>query len=470
MISDDRFTYQTNIGKASSYRDRRSPFWPPASGYRLHCLDLSAAAPALGKAFFGELAALGTAIRADWETCKQAEAPGRTRLHQPGPVAEALRRLAVLLPRAMDRETLMLRADAIEFGYDDDRLAALARMEEEVTVVAGQIATWYGKQTGGLPTAFACARDDRLQGLVADAAREIQAIPPYLARLHKGLRLGEPPTFMAASVFFMAGEGNLHPKHIAYFLPEDEGVKRSPFKKTYYFANTHATLLAGIAGPLHARFADIGVDFDPAADRFSAIPTLGVLAHEFGHFVHRPGASFAALNAADRWVSVTLQETAADVFGTLILADVWAEHFDLRPADIVAYYLAECLRYIDRGLGFFPDSDGMLLQLNYFLRLGALGLETDPGPRLVGDPEIVLAALRSLARVLADVLLAGDADRAVAFHRAFGPNSPEPLRPLLDALRRSDPKSVEYVQEHIRPSLAVMDTTSRQSECRQPLK
>jgi len=248
-------------------------------------------------------------------------------------------------------------------------------------------------------------------------------------------------------VFFMAGEGNRHPKHIAYFLPEDEGVKRSPFKKTYYFGNTHRALVAGVSLPLATRFLDLGDPSLVGAAGFEPIPALGVLAHEMGHFVHREDVSFAALNAADRWASVVLQEVAADVFGILIVAEVLAPALSLDPARAIAYHLAECLRYVDRGLGYFPDSDGMLLQLSYLERMGALSLADGPATRLSGDPGAVKAGLRSLARVLADTLLAGDVSRALALHRTYGPASREALAPLLGALRDRPQSSIEYVQE-----------------------
>ena len=259
----------------------------------------------------------------------------------------------------------------------------------------------------------------------------------------------------------MAGEGNLHPKHIAYFLPEDEGVEGCPDRRTYYFANTHLALLSAVSAPLAARFLEVGTTFDPTATRYALIPTLGVLSHELGHFVHRPATTFTPLHEADRWVSAVLQETAADVFGALVLADVWAGPLGLAPADVITYYLAECLRYTSRGLGLFPDSDGMFLQLTYYLRVGALELVDG---RLVGEPAVVLAGLRSLARVLADVLLAGRAEPALAFYRAYGPERPAPLAGLIAELGLLPAVSVDYAQNHVHPAGDAPDEPTEASE------
>jgi hypothetical protein len=445
-----RFDYVRNRAAVGTFRDWRSAFWPPSDGYQLSCLDLTAETPDLGDGLLAGLAALAAAVDADWQRVKEAAPPEdpreRRRFHAPALVASAMRDIAKHLPDDTDRRALALRADAVEHGYTTESLRELAVLNEAVTLVAGHLGTWSGKDPGGLPTAFACRRDDVGQEFVAAALAERDKVEPYLRTLMADLRLGDLPAFGATRLFFMAGEGNLHPKHIAYFLPEDEGVQQSPYKKTYYFRNTHRAALDTVSGPLSARYARVGNGFDPAAERFAAIPTLGVLSHEFGHFVHRPVTDFGPLWTADKWIVGVLQETAADVFGILTLAEVWAAPLGLDQADVIAYYLAECLRYVDRGLGLFPDSDGMFLQLSYFAKLGALALD---GPALVGEPDAVLAGLRSLARVLAEVLLLPDPGPALAFHSAYGPADLGPLQPLVEELRRRPMQSVEYVQGHV---------------------
>jgi hypothetical protein len=442
----DRFAYSRNLERATGYRDWRNALWPPASDHRLFCLDLAGEVPGLGPEFAAELETLRAAIDAEWLRSKSAgDKGGGARMHGAPSIARCLHRIADLLPEAADQRALRLRADAVERGYDDGALSALTGIDEALTVVAGRISTWYGKQTRGLPTAFGCLRDRDRQASVVAAGQHLGEVAEYLRGLLVHLRLGEVPAFSATRLFFMAGEGNRHPKHIAYFLPEDEGVKRSPFKKTYYFANTHAALLDAVSLPLARRLLDVGGSIPASAAALGPIPTLGVMAHEIGHFVHREGVTFAELNAANRWASVTLQETAADVFGILVLAEVLAPALGLDPGDVVSYHLAECLRYVDRGLGCFPDSDGMYLQLNYLASFGALTV--DPGRQLVADREVVVAGFRSLARVFADTLLAGDIGRTLALYRAFGPASGGQLDPLIAHLREGPQKSIEYLQE-----------------------
>lgn len=450
-MNTSRFSYADNLRSAGHYHGYCGNFWPPAVEYRLISLDLAMMAPPTPDGFVKTLETLRNLVEGEWFSCKiHGSATDPTRFRDPSPIADVMRGLAKYLTLTEDRRALEMRANAVESGWQSAELRAMTRIDETVAIVAGRISTWYGKQTGGLPTAFGCTTDSGQLSMVNAAMVRFEDIDLYMRRLHSHLRVGQVPAFMPANLFFMAGEGNRHPKHIAYFLPEDEGVKHSPFKKTYYFSNTHRALLDHISIPLAAVYIDLGCRARSSSAGFGPIPTLGVLAHEIGHFVHRPGCSYTALNKLDRWTSVVLQEICADVFGVLVLADLWADHLKLPMACVVEYYLAECLRYLDRGLGFFPDSDGMYLQLNYLVEIGALSLETNCGVHLQGDPDTILAGLRSLARVLADTLLAGEAERSIALYRTYGPEGSQALAPLLSVLAERPTTSIEYVQEYVR--------------------
>jgi hypothetical protein len=450
QVVGSRFDFEANVENASSYTSSLSPFWPPAESYRIAFLDLAEAAPAAPAEFYSVLARLRSAIESEWAAGKSGADGERTRFLQPEPVAKALVRIADLVEREVDRTILLARAQCVAEGYSDEALAEMATPGEQLAVVAAKLATWYGKEVGGRPTAFACRRNEELGVIVDHLSSRRDEAAQYLRALHADLELRDIPVFAPSELFFMAGEGNLHPKHIAYFLPADEGVKRSSFKKTYYFANTHRTLLSNLSWPLFDRHVELEGAPGEAARAHDSLPCAGVLAHEAGHFVLRPHTSFKDLNAADRWASVTLQEVAADVFGTLIVAEVFAESIGASAEHVLAYYLAECVRYAQRGLGFFPDSDGMLLQLDYLVSVGALDVvEDDAGARLRGSPAAVLAGLRSLARVLTDSLLSGDVERTCAIYAAFGPRVTDSMRPILARLAAEPPCSVEYLQEHI---------------------
>jgi hypothetical protein len=445
-MKQDRFDYSANRSSAMRYRERRNALWPPAPSYQLHCLDLSAEWPWPNAGLSSEFQGLRDVIEAEWQSCKKHGSPGRTRFHDHKAVAHALRQISGRMGQAVDRRALDLRASAVEHDYNDTILTELAQLNEETTVIAGQLSTWYGKHVGGAPTAFACRCDEAAQKHIETALQYLPEVEIYLKGIHANLLLAEVPAFAPKRLFFMAGEGNLHPKHIAYFLPEDEGVKRSPFKKTFYFVNTHHALIDSISLPLARKLMELDKHWPTSATHFDAIPALGVLAHEVGHFVYRSNTTFNALNSADRWASVVMQEVVADVFSLLIVAEVIGPRLGLCPEDIVAYHLAESLRYIDRGLGFFPDSDGMYLQLSYLASFGIF-YESKSTGRWTARAESVIAAYRSLARVLADTLLAGNVETTLVLYNNYAPPGPNRLANLQALLAESPMKSLEYVQE-----------------------
>jgi hypothetical protein len=440
----DRFAYGTNLERATSHRGRSDASWPPAYDYRLSYLDLANEVPALGAGLRTELEILRAAVDAEWKHCRALGGNATPRMQDAATVARCLRRIAELLPGQADRRALGLRADAVERGYHNGTMATLAAIDEDIAIVAGRLATWHGQRADAMPTAFGCVRDTASQASVTAARARLDDIAAYLLGLHEHLRLGDVPAFTATRLFFMAGEGERHPQHIARFFPEDDGAEHSSLHKTYYFANTHRAQIDAVSLPLGRRLLNLGLRLPASAASFGAIPALGVLAHQVGRSVLRADA-FAALDAADRWASDVLQEAAAGVFGVLVLAEMLAPRLGLEPAAVIGYHLAECLRYVDRGLGNFPDSDGPYLQLNYLASSGALTLD-GIAPRLTGDPTAVIHGFRSMARVLAVTLRAGQVDDALAFYRAYGPAGGHTLQPLLVALREEPPKTIEYVQ------------------------
>src|SRR5262249_17444276 len=139
---------------------------PPAYDYRLSYLDLANEVPAVGAGLHAELETLRAAVDAEWKRCHVLGGNAAVRIQDAATIARCLRRIAELLPREADRRALGLRANVVERGHDDSTQAALATLDEDITIVAGKLATWYGKQAGGLPTAFGCVRDTASQASV----------------------------------------------------------------------------------------------------------------------------------------------------------------------------------------------------------------------------------------------------------------------------------------------------------------
>jgi hypothetical protein len=438
---NDRFNYELNMRQAVAYSDYRSKARTSGDAYEFARLDLSASTPELGNRFLSCLAALKSAIEIEWQAAGSVSA------------AEAMRDIRGCLQGETRLHAITPRASVLYGSDGGSRFQESAPSPDELAVVAGEIPALPCREVPVRPTAFACRCRQPDNELVAQALGYGGEAAAGLARLHAGLRLEALPSFRASELFFMAGEGNLHPKHTAYSVPQGESAGTARFRRTHYFGNAHRALLESVTRPLSSRFLQLDAEFGPEDVRLGIIPTLGALGHELGHCVRRRSTTYEALSAADQWASVVLQEVAADAFGIVTVADTWAPRFGIDPTRVIAYHLAECLRHVDQGLGLFPDSDAMFLQLSYFVQVGALeAWHADSSVRLAGACVTVLAAVRSLARVLADAVLADRAELAIELYQAFGPASAATLRPLVEELRGRPSTSVEYVQDHLHTS------------------
>ena len=191
-----------NIARATRYKGNRNYFWPPLGQYTVHALDIAGFADSVPHAITAELDILRDLIEAEWSTCKARGAPlAHAYAFCRGDRSQSATHLR--RPSRMSRTGMRWNcaADAVASGYDEAALAALAEIEEETALVAGQIATWYGKQTGGLPTAFGCVRDHAKSQAVATARTLDDEAATYLRGLHAWLRLGDVPAFAPVNVF-----------------------------------------------------------------------------------------------------------------------------------------------------------------------------------------------------------------------------------------------------------------------------
>lgn len=363
-------------------------------------------------------------------------------------LADLLNEVSHQLSHPDDIRHFNIKSDALREGYSPQMLSELNKLNENLSIVVGNISTWFGKTTEGKATAFAATRSPELDNVIDMLAQSsASSVEMLIFGLHKRLKLAEVPKYRASNLAFMCGEGNSHPKHIAYFLPEDEGYKYSPIKKTHYFSNTHLSLVEGVSIPLLERHTNLPYEIS----HLKVMACLGVLAHEYGHFIRLDETDFRVASKASRWMSVTLQELAADVFGFLILAESWGYTQGFQLKDVVTYHLGEIFRYINRGFNLFPDSDGMLIQLNYLLSQGALVYNAKDLKFELSDPGMFLASFRSLARLLTETLLSNRTEGMEFLMVNYGTQS-EFTQMTMDFykhLGKEFPKSVEYKQAYL---------------------
>lgn len=354
-----------------------------------------------------------------------------------------MKRIAGYITDDASHSVVLERIDFLLHDFDKNTYPG-NETESNFIFLCGFISTWFGKDTGQWPSAIFAKKNGVLHDKVKQLIGNEHDIIKYFKQLHAGFSLNQIPDFVPVLPFFVAGEANGHPKHIAYFLPEDEGIKKSSNKVSYYLSNVHEATFIGISQQLYNTLSIRPLPIKEILE--FDIPLAGVLAHELGHSITRHETNYQVFNKHDRWMSVTYQEICADVFGILIVCELWPERLGCTPEHVIDYYLAECLRYAHRGVGYFPDSDGMLFQLSWLMHCGALNLKQE-NSKIIFDyqSDMVISSLRALARVLADSFLKQDISLATKLYKIHSLLYSKTMLPLMKSLSGIKPFSMNYI-------------------------
>ena len=136
-----RFAYGTNLERATGDPGWSHAFRPPAYDDRPFDLDLANEVPALGAGLHAELETLRAAAQAEWQRCHALNGNALARMQDAATIVRCLHRIAELLPGDADRRALGLRVDRIERGQLDGARVVLAGINEDITIVAGNLAT-----------------------------------------------------------------------------------------------------------------------------------------------------------------------------------------------------------------------------------------------------------------------------------------------------------------------------------------
>jgi hypothetical protein len=388
-------------------------FWPTDRSHRILpvpivCDDL-ADRLRHHRAALLELAALADAIRA------LQDATGHF-IH-PCLVQSALERCATLLTCTAERlsgpeaEVVALRARALTGEGRDEAAKRQAEIDErELVILCGPIATWARKSPHAYHGFVASVPIVSLNARIAAADRQLSSLQEYLTDLVERPDLTFRPVyrFIATDLAACGGEPSGYPQHFAYFLPEDEGVKGARICKTVVYANVYRMRFGYISRPLAerglARHAEVSND-----DALNVM-LLWFRGHDIGHQLRLPGTAFRELGRLGRDRSIALQEALADVLGFLAVAGgPWAADFTGNLDTTSFVFLAELLRYLQRGIPYFPDSEAAALEIAFLLSGGYV--EVGPGGRIEWEPCRLREGLTALARELIAGVLGTDLAR-----------------------------------------------------------
>ena len=255
-----------------------------------------------------------------------------------GEMAEGLRELADLVDE-QSAEVIRLRAKGLAGGVDHREMTleiAGSGRPPALEIVCGPLCTWRMKTRIGLHSFLAAARDeaqqellDQLDDALGDALRAVEAEIDA-----KGMGVPFKLPMNVTNLLLSAGEAAGHPKHFAYFMPEDEGVDGLALEeqRTLYMRNVHLARYSVITIPLAEALLDGPMAAADAPVETTLMPWIR--GHDHGHNVIVPSTTY------DSWMEtlgiepfMALQEAIADVYGFLMcISDPWLEDRRLQPA------------------------------------------------------------------------------------------------------------------------------------------
>jgi hypothetical protein len=403
------------------------PFWPLDDQHGVGHVRLDGQPPdnaAQAMPLLLELAAQSEALRslqsADGEAVSEAAASVLR-----GELAEGMRRLAELLDPE-SAATVRLRAKALSDGIEHrDMTLEVARSGPPPTleVVCGPLCTWRMKTRVGLHSFLAAARDEpqqELLGRLDDSLTEaLQAVEAEIGATGMSVPFKLPMN--VTNLLISAGEAAGHPKHFAYFMPEDEGVDGLPLEeqRTLYMRNVHLARYSTITIPLAEELLEGPM---PAAN----VPVEATLmpwirGHDHGHNVIVPETSY------DSWMErlgiepfMALQEAIADVYGFLMtISEPWQAITGASRLEMAATHIAELLHYIRRGPRYYGDPGAAYVELSFLAENGFV--EIDERGRIRWNEDDFCRGMAALASALTDSTVgAADESGSEAFLARYG--------------------------------------------------
>lgn len=319
------------------------------------------------------------------------------------------------------REAMGLIAEGLMGSvWIKDTGAQLAGLDEqELVSYVGPLSTWLGKSRETGFSAFFGTPNLRLQAVSNIVDHYLDSSVARLSR-QLGAELQQLPacSYKIIDLIAIGGEADTFPKHFAYFMPEDQGIKYSPVKRTIVFANTYLSLYQQISLEQKGIFGWTDDDL-PAAQDIERYMMSWFRGHDLGHSIVLPATDYRRLSRHDRWGSMVAQEAVADVFGFLLaLTPDVADCLELESDKMVRFYVLELFRYLRRGPEQFPDAGAAYAQLKMLEDAGVLSVIA-PG-RIHIDCAAFPAAMMRIAKTLLDAVMSDNLETFKRFLRTYG--------------------------------------------------
>jgi hypothetical protein len=419
-----------------------SPFWPLDDQHGVGHVRLDGEPPANAAQvtpLLLELAAQSEAMRslqsAEGENLSDSAASVLR-----GEMAEGLRELAELVDTD-SAEVIRQRAKGLAGGVGHREMTleiARSGPPPALEIVCGPLCTWRMKTRIGLHSFLAAARDEAQQELLdqLDASLDdaLRAVEAEISATEMGVPFKLPMN--VTNLLVSAGEAAGHPKHFAYFMPEDEGVDGLALEeqRTLYMRNVHLARYSVITIPLAEALLDGPMRAADAPVETTLMPWIR--GHDHGHNVIVPATSY------DSWMEtlgiepfMALQEAIADVYGFLMcISEPWLNISGVSRLDMCATHMAELLHYLRRGPQYFGDPGAAYVELSFLAENGFV--EIDEAGRVSWNEEDFCRGMAALASALTDSTVSAPDERgSEALLARYGWPTETAAKRTLDAMR-----------------------------------
>lgn len=424
-----------------------SNFWPMSDKYNVHVLHMK---PPVGLSESAKLLIQETLVLTDMLRCNQnAQHDGQDQFDE----LITLRLKAAILSLSSyvtDRDSkLAMQWRARTFEDADTKrkyCEKISRLnEKEIVCYSGAMSTWVGKSRELFYSTFYSSPNEELQ-YVSDIIDDnfLICLEEFKETVSPDLISLSSCSYKIVDLFASSGEANLYPKHFAYFMPEDEGVKYSKSKRTIVFSNVYDSLFSRISIKQLNLFDWTSSDL-PEREKISSYLIAWFRGHDLGHSIVTDNTSFRDLSKLDRWGSMVIQETLADIFGLLLCSsDLVVRELKLDKEKIARVYLLEMLRYLRRGPCEFPDAGSAYVQFKFFVEEGCLRLNND-GEIQVHLEKFFPTVIR-LAKYLTENILQDGKESADVLMRKYCPHHDKDSCSQLMSNLGSLSDTIEYEQ------------------------
>lgn len=403
------------------------PFWPVDDQHGIGHVNLDAHAPTKVAELMPlllRLAALSEAMR-DLQTSDGVpiSGPGAAALKEE--MAEGLGQLAELVDEE-SAAVIRMRADALAGRADEKETIlqiAADSAQPPLEIVCGSLCTWRHKTRSPLHSFLAATHNEEAQQVLdalddslekaLDELRDALSLP--------GLKIRYPMPMHATDLIASAGEAAGHPKHFAYFMPEDEGIDGLPpeEQRTLYLHNVHHDRFQRITAPLAEALLEGPMRADEVP--LDAILPAWIRGHDHGHNLIVAGKTdYSWDKSLGTEPFMMLQEAIANVYGFLMLvSEPWLRIAEASRLEMCATHMAEMLHYLRRGPQYFGDPGAAYVELSFLAENGFV--EIDSSGRVRWNEEDFSRGMTALASALTESTVAAPDKRgSVALIERYG--------------------------------------------------